>query len=1087
MDYKGNFWSVERLNDPPTVLDSWRHRQVDYTPRTPDGYLEDMHRADRTVNTRTLAMTGSSMVNLGDLHLTVGGGFPTDFDSLHSALAPQKSVAELSTRRKEAIKASYRRCDLRNQGWVQTQELTAALREYSHLGQPEQQRLIHGITRGESRVTFAQFAGYYQVLSGHIERDRDFEDLMRHHWGFAEVSDILEDMKNKFAMVGLAYSFRHHMDTAGCHPELSFEAFQNAINQVGMHYSPKDVKRVFDAFGDHNDVQSMQVLRLTEHLTRAPRPHTPIGRLNNGTYGGNAHISEVNSQSADVLSDLSITSLGGPTAISRHHAHFHQSDALKPPPAPPREDGSTDDDKDQSATLPPPVAPAEEDDDKPPKAPIEGFPAPQVPPPEDDDGEPMPEEKENEDPQSNLPQPAPYEKGQSGPQPGAMAPPMTGYHGCAAYHGMAPPSQPSMGGAPKRVGVTGQRKAVTVGINYIGLPVKLDGCINDSDTFVSLLTQDFGFNVTEIRQLRDDQPQRMPTKKNMMAALNWLVTGASPGDHLFFHYSGHGSQQADQNNDEMDGKDETIVPVDYQTAGMLSDDEMRRLLVVNLPKGVRLTVILDCCHSGTALDLPYKLKLKRDGEAIDIKKKLPHMIQSPSQADVVLISGCMDDQTSSDIGIGMAGNSKPAGAMTTSFKTVMSRKLDSSFHEVLQEMRRFLISKGFKQVPQLSSEQFLNLSECFMPEHAPVEEPPPRPTRPPVRKAVTIGINYLCLEEGKGRLSGCINDSDTMIGVLKDVFGFKENEIHRLRDDTPNMMPTKANMLQAFQWLTQGASAGDELFLHYSGHGGQQKDKTHEEADGKDETLIPCDFQTSGQITDDQLYALLVQALPRGVRMWVILDCCHSGTALDLRYKVTLAADGRTCQFSKSKDRAHQSSVPPAEVIMISGCKDNQTSADVQQGGQAAGAMTTAFHRSITRTISCEDLLLRMRAFLKQNRYAQVPQLSSDQFISLDSIYVDYQQKRRQKPQTTRDLQSTSPMAAPPNMLPPSGSPSPALNGSYGAPLGQGSLDASDIVMNTRIQALENELARLQASKASQGAPMPGMPPGAAMYGARYP
>ena len=30
---------------------------------------------------------------------------------------------------------------------------------------------------------------------------------MRHHWGFPEVSDMLDDMKNKFAMVGLAYTF----------------------------------------------------------------------------------------------------------------------------------------------------------------------------------------------------------------------------------------------------------------------------------------------------------------------------------------------------------------------------------------------------------------------------------------------------------------------------------------------------------------------------------------------------------------------------------------------------------------------------------------------------------------------------------------------------------------------------------------------------------------------------------------------------------------------------------------------------------------------------------------------------------------
>eukprot|EP00403_Amphidinium_massartii_P029033 CAMPEP_0178404166 /NCGR_PEP_ID=MMETSP0689_2-20121128/17740_1 /TAXON_ID=160604 /ORGANISM="Amphidinium massartii, Strain CS-259" /LENGTH=1059 /DNA_ID=CAMNT_0020025135 /DNA_START=238 /DNA_END=3413 /DNA_ORIENTATION=- len=1050
------------------------------------------------MNTRALAMSGNNaMVNLADLHLSAGSGFSTSLDAYHSALSPPKSVAELSSRRKDSIKASYRRCDTRNQGWVTTQDLAGALREYSHLSPSEQQRLVHGITRGEQRVSFAQFAGYYQVLSSHIERDRDFEDLMRHHWGFAEVSDILEDMKNKFAMVGLAYSFRHHMEGAGGHPELSFEAFQSAISQVGMHYSSRDMRRVFDAFGDHSDSQSMQVLRLTEHLTRAPRPHTPIGRISNG-FHGTAHISEVNSQSAEVLSDLSITSLGGPTPINRHHANFHQSDIHRPSPPPPPEDDA-DMDPDDNPKVPLPTAPPEDEDHRAPKAPMEGFPHPQTAPAEDDDGELAPDEKENENP--NAPS-APEEKGDGKPFGGLPHHPLGfgggggGMQGMHQHNGM---NMMSMGsGGVKRVGVTGQRKAVTVGINYIGLPVQLSGCVNDSDTFVSLLTDDFGFNISHIRQLRDDQPQRMPTKKNMVAALNWLVAGASPGDHLFFHYSGHGSQQADQNNDEMDGKDETLVPVDYQTAGMLSDDDMRRILVSSLPKGVRLTVILDCCHSGTALDLPYKMKLKADGEAFDIKKKLPHKIMSPSEADVVLISGCMDTQTSSDIGVGMAGNSKPAGAMTTSFKTVITRKLDSTYHEVLQEMRKFLVSKGFKQVPQLSSEQYLNLTECFMPEHAPIEEPPPPSLRPPARKAVTIGINYMCLEPGRGRLAGCINDSDTMIGILKDVFRFQDSQIHRLRDDTPNMMPTKANMLNAFHWLTQGAAAGDELFLHYSGHGGQQKDKTHEEADGKDETLIPCDFQTAGQITDDQLYSILVQALPKGVRMWVILDCCHSGTALDLRYKVTLAADGRTCQFSKSKDRAHQATVPPAEVIMISGCKDNQTSADVQQAGQAAGAMTTAFHRSITPTITCEELLVRMRSFLKQNRYAQVPQMSSDQFISLNSTYVDYQQKRKQKPHFpshasgTRDLtfaptapgmqpampqqQMAMPMVPPghPQALGPCGGGAPPAQAAGPGAMrfhGQGSLDASDIVMNTRIQALEHELARLQSAKASQMSP----------------
>ena len=50
--------------------------------------------------------------------------------------------------------------------------------------------------------------------------------------------------------------------------------------------------------------------------------------------------------------------------------------------------------------------------------------------------------------------------------------------------------------------------------------------------------------------------------------MHWLVRGAQPNDSLFFHYSGHGSQTYDSDGDEVDGNDETICPVDYNSAGM---------------------------------------------------------------------------------------------------------------------------------------------------------------------------------------------------------------------------------------------------------------------------------------------------------------------------------------------------------------------------------------------------------------------------------------------------------------------------------------------------------------------------------------
>ena len=74
--------------------------------------------------------------------------------------------------------------------------------------------------------------------------------------------------------------------------------------------------------------------------------------------------------------------------------------------------------------------------------------------------------------------------------------------------------------------------------------------------------------------------------------MNWLVRGAQPNDSLFFHYSGHGSQKHDQDGDEVDATDETIVPVDYKSAGEIVDDEMNQIMVQQLPRGARFVYIL---------------------------------------------------------------------------------------------------------------------------------------------------------------------------------------------------------------------------------------------------------------------------------------------------------------------------------------------------------------------------------------------------------------------------------------------------------------------------------------------------------------
>lgn len=78
-----------------------------------------------------------------------------------------------------------------------------------------------------------------------------------------------------------------------------------------------------------------------------------------------------------------------------------------------------------------------------------------------------------------------------------------------------------------------------------------------------------------------------------------------------FHYSGHGSRVRDRDGDELDGHDEALCPVDYETEGKILDDRINDMVVKPLPRGATLHAIIDTCYSGTFLDLPFLCRMNR--------------------------------------------------------------------------------------------------------------------------------------------------------------------------------------------------------------------------------------------------------------------------------------------------------------------------------------------------------------------------------------------------------------------------------------------------------------------------------------------
>jgi metacaspase-1 len=146
------------------------------------------------------------------------------------------------------------------------------------------------------------------------------------------------------------------------------------------------------------------------------------------------------------------------------------------------------------------------------------------------------------------------------------------------------------------------KRALTIGINYVGTSAQLAGCVNDAKDWAAVLGGR-GFDVT---LLLDAQA----TRANMLESMADLVAETGPDDLAVISYSGHGSWQVDRDGDEPDRRDEVLCPVDYARSGMLSDDDLYRVFTSG-HRWARVVFISDSCHSGTVNRLAPALTLAR--------------------------------------------------------------------------------------------------------------------------------------------------------------------------------------------------------------------------------------------------------------------------------------------------------------------------------------------------------------------------------------------------------------------------------------------------------------------------------------------
>lgn len=215
------------------------------------------------------------------------------------------------------------------------------------------------------------------------------------------------------------------------------------------------------------------------------------------------------------------------------------------------------------------------------------------------------------------------------------------------------------------------------------------------------------------------------------------------------------------------------------------------------------------------------------------------------------------------------------------------------------------------------------------------------------KRALLVGINQYQLPGNN--LRGCVNDIKDVQAKVLAPQGFRDVKV--LTDG----QATRANILSGLSSLVKSAQPGDFLYFHYSGHGAQVDDRNGDEPDGQDEILCPTDLRVSGgtfqnAVVDDEIQTILGQLKP-GVGFLMVSDSCHSGSIDQLPQSFSATSprafhmpahlvNATPVYANSALMNTYRNRVRGGQYTVISGCEDDQTSADAYINGRYNGALT---------------------------------------------------------------------------------------------------------------------------------------------------
>jgi len=270
------------------------------------------------------------------------------------------------------------------------------------------------------------------------------------------------------------------------------------------------------------------------------------------------------------------------------------------------------------------------------------------------------------------------------------------------------------------------RRALIIGVNtYPKLAARhqLKGCVNDAKVIAATLRDQFAFADADVEVLLDEAA----TRDAILAGMDRLVERTAPQDVVVIHYSGHGSEVNDREGDEPSGKDQTIVPSDSGRAEPhpnrdITDDEIFDRLRRLAAKTDRITLLFDCCHSGTiSRDTDFGETARslegetRPDSVLPVPSVSAETIAAmigtrdvgpsgflPIDGSYVLIAGCRDEEKSFEHRVREASGEVRHGALTYFLtQEIAKAPAGATYRDVFERAAARVTATFLNQHPQM--------------------------------------------------------------------------------------------------------------------------------------------------------------------------------------------------------------------------------------------------------------------------------------------------------------------------------------------------------------------------------------------------